>query len=215
MKCKHCKTKFIPTQFLQKFCLETDECQSEAIKFVLENNRKLAQKKEANKWKEEKKVIVDKLKTIGDFEKDLQTEINIICRLLDTGLPCISCGKYGKPQAGHYHSRGANTTLRFNLHNLHIQDYRCNVELSANITGYNLGLIDWYSKSYQDYVEYKLPLEFPLLKWTKNDLILWTATARALKKEISKLEFPLSAEDRIFYRNYYNEKIGIYNSNLK
>lgn len=216
MKCKSCGVKFTPTKFLQKFCMANEECTDAAIQFVLDNNRRLEEKKKANEWKEEKKEMVEKLKNMGDYEKELQTEINILSRLIDTGNRCISCGNDGKPQAGHYHSRGKNTSIRFNLHNLHIQCYRCNVQLSANITGYNLGLIKTYGKDYQDYVEYKMPLEFPLLKWTKNDLVLWKAQVIAYKKEVAKLEFPLSAEDRLYWRGYYNEKIGIYktNSNL-
>jgi hypothetical protein len=195
--------------------MEKEDCRDEAIRVALETSRKNKEKKEKDKWNEEKKVILDKLKTMGDYEKDLQTEINKMIRLIDGGLRCISCGNMKKHQAGHYHSRSKNTTIRFNLHNLHIQDFYCNVELSANITGYNLGLINWYGKEYQDYVEYKLPLEFPLLKWTKNDLILWTAQARTYVKELEKLEKPLSVDDRLFWRNYYNDKLGIYkDSNL-
>lgn len=212
-KCKNCNTKFVAKRFLQKFCMETEECQEAAIKFTLDHNKQLKEKKEADDWKVKKKEMVEGLKKMGDYESDLQVEINAICRLLDEGNYCISCGKSGKPQAGHYHSRGANTTLRFNLNNLHLQCYRCNVELSANITGYNLGLIDWYGKAYQEYVEYELPKEYPLLKWSKNDLILWAAQARAFKKEVIKLERPLSEEDRIFWRHYYNKKIGIYTNN--
>jgi hypothetical protein len=213
-KCPHCLIKFKPTRFLQKNCEQTEECRDHAIKTVLEKNRKLAEKKEKDKWNEEKKVILEKLKTMGDYEADLQTEINILCRMIDGPLGCISCGsKTGKMSAGHYHSRGKNTTLRFNLNNLHQQCFHCNGPMSANIINYNLGLIKWYSKEYQDYVEYKLPLEFPLLKWTKNELILWKAQVVAYKKEVAKLEFPLSAEDRLYWRGYYNEKIGIYKSN--
>ncbi len=194
--------------------MATDECQSAAIKFTLDNNRRLAEKKEKDSWKVKKAEMVNNLKTMGDYESDLQIEINEIVRLIDDDLQCISCGNMKKPQAGHYHSRSKNTTLRFNLHNIHIQDYYCNVELSANITGYNLGLIEWYGKAYQEYVEYTLPKEYPLLKWTKNDLILWTTTARSLKKEVRALEKPLSEEDRIFWRDFYNDKIGIYNKSL-
>ena len=71
MKCKYCLTKFEVKRFNQKHCMETEECRDAAIKFVLDNNRRLAEKKEADKWKEEKKVMSDKLKTMGDYEKDL------------------------------------------------------------------------------------------------------------------------------------------------
>lgn len=209
-RCKHEGNKFVAKLFNQKFCMETEECRDAAIKFVLDNNRRLAEKKKDKEWQDEKKVILDKLKTMGDYEKDLQTEINLMCRLIDEGCNCISGGHVGKFSAGHYHSRGKNTTLRFNLHNVHQQCFQCNSMLSGNITHYNLGLISWYGKEYQDYVEYKMPLEYPLLKWTKNDLILWTAQARTYKKELMKLEKPLSVEDRLFWRNHYNEKLGIY-----
>jgi len=213
-KCKSCGVKFTPTKFLQKFCMANEECTDAAIQFVLDNNRRLAEKKASDEWKEEKKVILEKLKTTGDYEADLQTEINILCRMIDGPLGCISCGSTtGKMSAGHYHSRGKNTTLRFNLNNLHQQCFHCNGPMSGNIINYNLGLIKWYGKQYQDYVEYKMPLEYPLLKWTKNDLILWKAQVMAYKKEVAKLDFPLSAEDRLYWRGYYNEKLGIYKNN--
>ena len=203
--CKNCKEKFTPEYNpLQFLC--SPRC-------AIEYNKKAVERKEKDEWKVKKKEMVEKLKTMGDYEAELQTEVNAICRLIDEGCRCISCGNSGKPQAGHYHSRGANTTLRFNLNNLHLQCYRCNVELSANITGYNLGLINWYGKAYQDYVEYELPKEYPLLKWSKNDLILWTAQARAFKKDIINLDRPFNEEDRIFWRNFYNNKIGIYKNN--
>ena len=38
----------------------------------IRKNRKLADKKEKDKWNE-RKVILEKLKTMGDYEADLQT----------------------------------------------------------------------------------------------------------------------------------------------
>ena len=214
MKCPHCLIKFKPTRFLQKNCEQSEECRDHAIKTVLEKNRKLAKKKEADKWKEEKKEILDKLKTLGDYEAELQTEINLMCRLIDKNEGCISCGsKTGKMSAGHFHSRGKNTTIRFNLNNVHQQCFHCNGPLSGNIIKYNLGLISWYGKDYQDYVEYHIPLEFPLLKWTKNDLILWKALAVTFRKELSKLDYIPSAQERLELRSHYNKKLGIYIKN--
>ncbi len=213
-RCKHCLTKFEVKFFNQKYCMSTEECTDASIKFVLDNNRKLSEKKEKDDWKVKKAEIKEKLKTLSDYEKDLQIEINEMVRLIDGGLPCISCGGWSMAHAGHFHSRGRNPTLRFNLHNIHRQENYCNVELSGNTTGYNLGLIEWYGKAYQEYVEYELPKLYPLLKWTKNDLILWTAQARVFKKEIMKLEKPLEESDRVFWRTFYNEKLGIYKENI-
>jgi hypothetical protein len=206
-RCKICDSEF------QKY-KSTDTCCSHSCQTIY--NRQKAEAKEAKEWSVTKKEMQTALMTIGDYEEDLQTEINLICRIIDSGCMCISCQNKGKFSAGHYHSRGKNKTLKFNLHNVHIQCFHCNGPLSANTTKYNLGLIQWYGKEYQEYVEYKIPLEFKSIKWTKNDLILWKAQAVTYKKELLKQELyeVRSPEERLYLRTYYNEKLGIYNSKL-
>jgi len=119
-KCKNCLIKFTPTRFLQKYCMLNEECTDASIKAVLDNNRKLADKKVADKWKEEKKEMVEKLKTLSDYKKDLEIEINAIVRLIDKGHDCISGGfKDYKMHAGHLYSVGAFPSIRFNLLNIY------------------------------------------------------------------------------------------------
>lgn len=203
-KCKlsSCQKLFTPTYTSIQPCC--------SIQCTLAYNKENEAKKESEDWKVKKAVMVEGLKKMGDYEKDLQTVINAMSRLIDEGCMCISCGLEGKFSAGHFHSRGHNTTLRFNLHNVHLQCFQCNGPKGGNIPRYNLGLIDWYGKDYQEYVEYVIPLDFPLLKWTKNDLILWTAKAKTYMKEIIKLNRPFDEKDRIYWRTYYNNKLGIY-----
>lgn len=194
-KCKNCPNRFIPFRPLQQAC-------SPACAIVL--GRKLIEKQEANKWK----TIKNGLKTMSFYEKKLQNEVNTIARLIDYGQTCISCNKNGKPQAGHRHSIGANKTIRFNLHNLHFQDYRCNVELSGNPDNYDKGLTEKYGQQYQEYVNQTLVCDYPVLKWSKDELIEATAKARKIIRDYQHKI--LEAKERIEIRTKFNKEIGIY-----
>lgn len=200
-KSTSCKKKFKPERPLQMVC---DYKCAGAYKIQQQ------QKKQQYAWREERKEVLEKLKTLSDYKKDLEREINPIARLIDRHCPCISCKRNGKPQAGHYHTVKANDTLRFNLHNIHIQDYHCNVKLSSNITGYNLGLIDWYGKMYQEYVEYGLVKEYPYLGLTKEDIKRAIIIARECRKSLEKCDEIHTPAKRIEMRTYYNTIISIY-----
>lgn len=167
----------------------------------LENERK--RKKNNAKIREE-------LKTHSDWQKDLQPIVNHIARLIDHNHSCISCNGNGKPQGGHYHSTGANSSLRFNLHNIHLQDYRCNCMEGANITGYNLGLIDRYGKDYQEYVEYQLVRDYPIIKLSIPELKIYRERAREIVKLLKKQNFIYPAKKRMELRTKFNQAIGIY-----
>lgn len=196
-KCRNCKAEFIPfVNSLQSVC--GPKCAIEYNKKKEEEKRK----KEVNGWKKD-------LRTKSWYEDKLQQDINKLVRMIDNGLDCISCKGTKKDQAGHYHSTGAHPALRFNLHNIHKQDYYCNVEKSANIPGYNKGLIERYGKEYQQYVEFELPKEYPLLKLTIPEL----EEARKKVKEIIKTHRSTEyydPESRKNLRSIYNIIIGIY-----
>lgn len=211
-KPRKCKAKSCGEYFTPQYSSIQLVC---SPKCALEYNKNKQEEKESKEWAVEKKKIEASLKSRGDYENELQTEINLICRLIDQGCTCISCSKVGKMSAGHYHSRGKNTTLRFNLHNLNIQCFSCNGPMSANIINYNKGLRERYGNEYQKYVEIDLPLEYPLLKWSINDLILWKALAVTFRKELTKKadEGIRSPEERLRLKTHYNNKIGIYIQN--
>ena len=206
MRCKHCKTKFEPKYFLQRFCLETDECIIAFNEFVKAEKSK----SEAKKWKQEKEVIKENLKTTTDFEKELEKPINKIAVLIDKGSGCISCKGQKTPQGGHYRSVGANKTLRYNLHNIHLQDYYCNVEKSANIIEYDNGLIERYGKEYWEYVKFDLPRTYKIIKLTKDDYIEKTKIAKSIVKHLELENKTYSPTERIELRTKFNNLIGIY-----
>lgn len=130
-RCKVCKTKFDPRFFNQKTC-ETPKC-------MIDYRDKL----KADKWKHEKKVLKEKLKTKSDYIKDLQKWVNLFIRNRDRLKPCVSCGRplNQKFDAGHYKSAGGNPELRFNEENIHGQCVRCNRDLHGNLIDYRINLI--------------------------------------------------------------------------
>ena len=134
MKCKHCKTKFIPKRFLMKYCCETEECAKAFNEF--------AKAKMQKNWNKEKKVIKENLMTKGDWIKICQTHFNTYIRLRDAHLPCISCGVYNCEEfhAGHYIAT-TYQFLRFNELNVHKQCSKCNTHLRGNSIPYRINLI--------------------------------------------------------------------------
>lgn len=107
---------------------------------------------EKNK-KETKAKLKDGSRSASYFPNLLQKEINLISRLIDKDTGCISCGGHTTPAGGHYHAVGGNSSLRYNLHNIHLQDFGCNNRKGANIPKYDLGLIERYGKPYWEYVK--------------------------------------------------------------
>ena len=165
-RCRHCKEKFEPRfKTTEPYCWN-EECKEVEIRLYLDNKKK----KKDKDWKKEKKVIKERLKTHSEHEKDLQSLINQIINLIDKGQPCMSCSNKGKPQAGHYHSTGANNSIRFNLNNIWNQCYRCNVQLSANIIGYDEGLIETYGKNFWEEIKFGLVRKYPLIKLSKEEI---------------------------------------------
>jgi len=68
MRCKHCKTKFVPKSFNEKHCKQTDDCKV-AFGLYVVGKQKAKQEKE---WKDRKKGMADQIKTHWDWCKELQ-----------------------------------------------------------------------------------------------------------------------------------------------
>ena len=137
--CKQCKDKFIPKYFLQKWCLEKDECIKAFSNWVSEQNKKKIDKAMKKDTAERK----EKLMTHKDHLKLLQVVFNTYIRIRDKDLPCITCGttKPVKYDAGHFYSVGGYPNLRFDEDNVHKQcSNNCNVHLSGNLHKYRIEL---------------------------------------------------------------------------
>lgn len=211
-RCKHCLTKFVIKSFNQKFCMQTDECQSAAIKFVLDNNRRLAEKKEKKDWVEQKKVLIEKTKNLSSYKKDLELEINGIVRLIDKGHECISggfeWGKY-KVHAGHLYSVGGSPSIRFNLLNIFGQSEHDNLHLHGNGAVYLERVKVIFGKEVFDEIS-DLRHTYPELKANIPEIKQAIFVAKQIRKSIIKMDTFFETEERINLRRTYNKMIGLY-----
>lgn len=133
-RCKQCGTKFQPERPLQGVC--SWAC---SIKYQAKLSEKLKQKK----WRDEKKVMIEKLKTHKDYLKELQIIFNTFIRLRDAKQTCISCDcsmEGRKGDASHYYASGSNPALRFNEDNVHLSCVPCNQFKHGNLIEYGLRL---------------------------------------------------------------------------
>lgn len=200
-KCRICPDKFTPVNHMQICC---------STKCAIEYAKSKTVLKEKKNWREQKAVLKEKLKGVKEYKVDLQKEINTICRILDKGAGCISCGNQGTPQAGHYHTTQAHGTIRYNLHNLHTQCYSCNCEKAGNIHAYDLGLIDRYGKEYWELVKFELTSKYPYISFKEAFLREKIPIARQIVKELQKADLTYPPKIRIEMRESLNKRIGIY-----
>ena len=129
-RCKHCKEKFEPLRFNQKYCMK-EEC----IRVWVETEKK-------KQWKAKKTRLKKELMSLQDWLKLAQMTFNKYIRHRDKGLNCISCDKpiKGVTHASHYFSSGGHSNVRFHEDNVHSGCYKCNVELSGNLLNYQIGV---------------------------------------------------------------------------
>jgi hypothetical protein len=124
-------------------------------------------------------------KDTSALKKAAQAAVNKLCRLLDQGRPCISCGRPdeggNKRNASHLKSRGANSAIRYSLINIHASCVVCNQWQSGNVEGYRKGLVERYGQAMLDYLD-----SAPRLKdWTPDEL---RQIAKEAKAEIKRIE---------------------------
>lgn len=200
-KCKVCKEPFEPQRGLQVAC---------SFLCALKLAKEIERKSDKKKWQGEKKVMKEKLKTLSDWKKDLEHLVNKIARLIDFGNPCISCGGLNSPQGGHFHAVKANPAIRFNLFNIFVQDYYCNVKLSSNRPGYNEGLIKTFGKEIKEYIEYDIVRLYPSIHLSVPEIKAAISICREIIKELERKNYVYDAETRISLRKLYNDRIGIY-----
>lgn len=144
MSCKECKVRFLQPRLGAKVC--SPEC---AILFAEKQRQKirLAQDKkkraEAKKERMERKAKLEEYKPLSYWLTRAERACNEYIRARDQDI-CISCGTMHSEawQAGHFISKGANSTLRYNSDNIHKQCIKCNMHLASNAIEYRKGLIE-------------------------------------------------------------------------
>lgn len=199
-KCKSCQVKFTPLRPLQSVC---------GIVCANAYQKLLAQKKADKDWKEKKAEM--KIDThVKEHKKALQDEVNKLSRTIDAYFgfdTCIDCGKpYGKQtDAAHFHSRGSNCSLRYNLHNLHSAASQCNLWSENHKVGYRHGLVKRYGAEYLIMVE-TLPLKYKEVHLSNFEIAEKLKIVRVLIRTFGTYKL----SDSVSARNLFNTIIRIY-----
>ena len=177
-----------------------EKCQIQGTKKVEKHRR------------DETRKLKESIKKKSEFEKQLQTEVNIIVRLTDHSKGCISCNHGWKSKwtrkadAGHRKTVGAHPELRFNFFNIFKQCNQCNTWKSGNEREYDKGLRKHYGVDVLNRAK-SLTLALKSLRLSKEDLKEKIIIARKIKKDI------LNGED--YTREELNNLLGIYINTLK
>lgn len=146
-----------------------------------------------------------------EHRNTLQEQINLLSRKIDIKFGyemCIDdCGQgYGKQtDAAHYFSRKKNSTLRYNLHNLHSANSQCNQWSDQHKEGYKRGLEKRYGRDYLDYV-LQLPLMYKEIKLSNVEVVEKLKVVRLLIRTMHTYKFNSAIEAR----EYFNKIINIY-----
>ncbi len=198
-KCAECGIEFQKQAPLQNCC---------SIPCALERSRNLNKKLREKKSKEETKVM--KIDTHSkEHKRDLQAEINKLARMIDACFDyyCIDCGKpFGKQTDGaHFHGRGSNNSLRYNLHNIHSAKSDCNQYSDKHKEGYRIGIIKRYGQDYMDLID-ALPLNYKEVKLTNLEITEKLKLVRAIIRNFRTYKFITA----ISGREIFNNLIGIY-----
>ena len=90
-----------------------------------------------------------RLPSMKSLTKKLDLVFSQYIRKRDYGKPCISCGRRGPLQAGHWIKR-QHRSVRWDEHNCHGQCVRCNLWLHGNDGAYALALVDKYGRGVVD-----------------------------------------------------------------
>lgn len=195
-KCRECGNTFSPRSSLQVVC-------------GIDCAKKQLTKKFIQKAQKEKRDWYTENKTIGNWKQELQKEINKIVRLIDYGQPCIATGLHeGKKNAGHYTGVGANDTIRFNLHNIHIQSEHSNTWNSGDTLRYQDGIRKIYGQEYLDYMDSLRST--PPIKLSIEQVREAIKVCKSIVKDLEKDLVVRTPTERRELREKLNNQINIY-----
>jgi hypothetical protein len=125
--------------------LDHKACSPRCAEAAIEARKLKRQRKAQQLERAQDKERLEALKSLTKLADEAQAEVNRYVRLRDHDLPCISCGKPatagGVWNASHFRSRGAASSIRFNLWNNHKACVQCNKEKGGNLAEYTPRLV--------------------------------------------------------------------------
>lgn len=136
-RCRKCGAPFEPQRPLQVVCSVACSRQWAVTP--------AARRAEIKARRKEKREALARLETPAEAARKAQTVFNRWVRLMDRGMPCVSCGHPDdgtrQRHASHYRPAGSNPALRYDPDNVHASCSICNNHKSGNLTDYRLELI--------------------------------------------------------------------------
>tara|TARA_R110000868_G_scaffold379046_1_gene644730 strand:+ start:240 stop:845 length:606 start_codon:yes stop_codon:yes gene_type:complete len=199
---------FIPLRPLQSVC--SNSCAYDLAYQKVEERIKKKNAVDKKIWNKEKAIL--KIETHSkEYKKELQKNINLLARMIDAKFgytTCICCNRdFGKQCDGaHFHSVGSNSSLRYNLHNIHSANSYCNNYSNTHISDYKIGLEKRYGKEYFEYVVNELPLKYQTIKLSSNEIFEKLKLVRNIIKNFNSYVW-IGSENT---RTSLNNLIGIY-----
>lgn len=187
-------------------CLrEWSKSTPEGIEYVIKRIIPRAKKQVKEEIKHEKTKA--KINSI-DWAFRLQESINSIIRLIDHGQPCLARRYHASTiHAGHVYSRGAESSMKYNLHNIHRQSAQSNH--FQNEDGLlREGLISEYGIEYFNFITSMRAT--PVLKYTNEEYHEFHIKALKIANTLKRNGELFSLDERIQKRNEINMEIGIY-----
>ena len=177
-KAKGCEQQFIPRNSMHVAC-----CGSCAHSIVRAKNEQAEQRKRSDERKADR-ARKQELKPLKWFHARTKLAVHKYIRARDHDQPCISCGKTHAAQwdSGHYVSVGSDSSLRYDLNNIHKQCSVCNQHLSGNLIRYRQNLIHKIGEA----EVLRLEGPQPVHKWTRHELDDIAADATRLTKELER-----------------------------
>lgn len=168
-RCKICREWFHPKFPNEWWCSPEHGAEYGLLLREKERLKKEQQrKKEAQQERRHHQIRKLEVKPLSYFHSKAQLAFNTYIRTRDAEQPCISCGRHheGKYDAGHYRTRGASPSTRYDETNCHKQCVPCNQHLSGNIENYTPNLIEKIGQEAFDI----LMGPHPAKKWTREEL---------------------------------------------
>lgn len=145
-----------------------------------------------------------------NWAKKLQDKINEIVRLIDKDKRPFGSMPSEVIHAGHIYSRGAESHLKFHLHNIHSQFGLSNTAQDDDIN-LRSDLVQMYGESYFEYINSLRSL--PCLNYSNIEYEGFYRKACKIANRLKKESRVFGRKDRIRMRNNINLELNIYSFN--
>lgn len=184
----------------KKWLLSTEEGKEVLNNAIITGKKKAEQEQKKLNRKEREKLI--------DYRRKLQTKVQEIVRLIDIGLPCLARGYHASQyHAGHLFSRGSNSSMALNIHNIHRQGAQSN-HFQNDDGLLREGLVKEYGQEYFDFISELR--RTPQLHYSNEQYKDFFKKASEIALKLKREGNTFNLKERIDIRNKVNSDLGIY-----